>query len=200
MLKNKFKIWETALLISLCLSLCVGTWAQSKQTVLGDSLVRLHVIADSDSDEEQSLKLRVRDAVLEYISPKLKDAEDPGSAYKIISSELKGIRTAAEEKSEGRQVKVTLSEEYYPTRHYDGGFSLPAGKYRSLRVIIGEGEGHNWWCVVFPPLCVSAAERQDSVSSMSGEVQGIVSDDGERKISFRILELWGGLREFLNID
>ena len=195
--KSRMKIWELSLLLALCFSLCLGTWAQAKQSSISGALVRLHVIAVSDDDYEQALKLRVRDEVLGYISPKLHGTKTAGQAQSIITSELGGIKAAAESAAEGRTVTVTLSEEYYPTRDYEG-FSLPAGKYRSLRVILGEGEGHNWWCVVFPPLCISAAEQEQAVESMSEDMRGIVTEDDGYVYKFRIIELWGELMELID--
>ena len=195
MQKSKFKVWEFSLLIALCVSLCVGTWAQAKQSSISGSLVRLHVLAVSDDEKEQSIKLDVRDAVLEYISPCLDGAQSSEDAKRIISENLGGIKRAAESAAQGRNVTVTLSEEYYPTREYEG-FSLPAGRYDSLRVILGDGEGHNWWCVVFPPLCVSAAEQQEALDAMSDDTRGIVAESDGYQIKFRIVELWN---EFLEL-
>ena len=158
--------------------------------------MRLHVIAVSDDDYEQALKLRVRDEVLAYISPKLDGVKSAHDAHRIIAAELDGIRSAAETAAEGRSVLVTLSEEYYPTRNYEK-FSLPAGRYQSLRVILGEGKGHNWWCVVFPPLCISAAEQEQAVESMSDDMKGIVTEDEGYEYKFRILELWGEFMELI---
>ena len=198
MYKSRMKIWEISLLLALCFSLCLGTWAQAKQSSLSSSLVRLHVIAVSDDEYEQSLKLRVRDGVLSYISPKLRDVKSAQQAQEIIKNELDGIKAAAESSAEGRSVEVTLSQEYYPTRNYEK-FSLPAGKYQSLRVILGEGEGHNWWCVVFPPLCISAAEQEQAVESMSEDMRGIVTEEDGSEYKFRILELWGELMELIGV-
>ena len=198
MYKSRMKIWEISLLLALCFSLCLGTWAQAKQSSLSSSLVRLHIIAVSDDEYEQSLKLRVRDGVLSYISPKLRDVKSAQQAQEIIKTELDGIKAAAESSAEGRSVEVTLSQEYYPTRNYEK-FSLPAGKYQSLRVILGEGEGHNWWCVVFPPLCISAAEQEQAVESMSEDVRGIVTEEDGYEYKFRILELWGELMELIGV-
>ena len=198
MYKSRMKIWEISLLLALCFSLCLGTWAQAKQSSLSSSLVRLHVIAVSDDEYEQSLKLRVRDRVLSYISPKLRDVKSAQQAQEIIKNELDGIKAAAESSAEGRSVEVTLSQEYYPTRNYEK-FSLPAGKYQSLRVILGEGEGHNWWCVVFPPLCISAAEQEQAVESMSEDMRGIVTEEDGYEYKFRILELWGELMELIGV-
>ena len=171
---KRFRIWEISLMLALCVTLCLGTWAQARQESISGSLVRLHVLAVSDDSNVQRIKLNVRDSVLSYISPKLEDAESPDEAKRIISSELDGIKSAAETAAEGRPVKVTLTQEYYPTRDY-GSFSLPAGRYESLRVILGEGEGHNWWCVVFPPLCLTAAESDSSASSSCGVRSAISS-------------------------
>ena len=198
MYKSRMKIWEISLLLALCFSLCIGTWAQAKQSSLSSSLVRLHVIAVSDDEYEQSLKLRVRDGVLSYIAPKLRDVKSAQQAQEIIKNELDGIKAAAESSAEGRSVEVTLSQEYYPTRNYEK-FSLPAGKYQSLRVILGEGEGHNWWCVVFPPLCISAAEQEQAVESMSEDMRGIVTEEDGYEYKFRILELWGELMELIGV-
>lgn len=193
---KRLKIWELSLLIALCFSLCVGTWAEARHRSISDSLLRLHVIAVSDDAIEQQIKMNVRDAVLDYMTPRLETASDVLEAGQIIQGELHGIKAAAEKVSCGRAVSVTLSEEYYPTREYDS-FSLPAGRYRSLRVILGEGEGHNWWCVIFPPLCVSAAEQQDALDAMSDDVRGLVTEADGYQVKFRIVELWDKLIEYL---
>ncbi len=151
MTKNKLKIWEAALLLSLGITLLIGSWAGQQQSELSEKLIRLHVVAVSDDKTEQEIKLQVRDAVLGYLTPLLSQTSDTRTAGEIIEENLSGIESAALSSSQGREVTVTLGTEYYPTRHYDG-FSLPAGEYESLRVTLGEGEGHNWWCVVFPPI------------------------------------------------
>lgn len=197
MKEYKLKTWELAALCALCVSLCVGTWAQGRQRDISSSLVRLHVIAASDETAEQELKLRVRDNVLEYLTPVLDKAESPEEAQRIINGELTSIKAAAEACAGGRSVSVTLGQEYYPTREYEG-FTLPAGKYQSLRVILGEGKGHNWWCVVFPPLCVSAAEQHKALDAMSEPERGLITEADGYELRFRIVELWGELMELLN--
>ena len=165
-------IWELAGLIALCAVLLSGLWAEGRQTSIAGSLVRLHVLAVSDAPEEQAVKLRVRDAVL--------------------ASSLDLIRTAAESAAGGRAVRVSLGEERYPTRDY-AGFTLPAGRYRSLRVVLGEGQGHNWWCVVFPPLCLAAAEKEAMQPVMNPEDYALITREEGWEIRFRIVELWGKL-------
>lgn len=197
MKEYKLKTWELAALCALCVSLCVGTWAQGRQRDISSSLVRLHVIAASDETAEQELKLRVRDNVLKYLTPVLDKAESPEEAQRIINGELTSIKAAAEACAGGRSVSVTLGQEYYPTREYEG-FTLPAGQYQSLRVILGEGKGHNWWCVVFPPLCVSAAEQNKALDAMSEPERGLITEADGYELRFRIVELWGELMELLN--
>ena len=191
---KRFKIWETAALLALCVTLLGGVWAQGRQSELSGKLLRLHVIAASDELEEQALKLRVRDAVLDYLSPLLAGAADRDAARAIIACKLDNVRAAAESASEGREVRVTLGQERYPLRQYEG-FTLPAGTYESLRVVLGEGEGQNWWCIVFPPLCLTAVEGDKLQSVMGREDYGIVTEEEGYILRFRLIEWWG---EFMN--
>ena len=188
--------WELALLLSVCLTLVVGAWAGARQEGLSDSLVRLHVIAASDSAADQAEKLRVRDAVLSYLAPKLEAAESISDARAILRAEQAGIRKAA--RSVTRQnVTVTFTREHYPTRDY-GSFALPAGNYVSLRVILGAGEGHNWWCVVFPPLCTADSTDTQAVEALADDdARLITSDETDVVIKFRILEWYDAIRQAL---
>lgn len=140
MKKQLLKNWEISLLLALCITLCAGTWAGARSEALSAGLIRLHVVAASDEAAEQELKLRVRDSVLAYLEPRLQGAQSAAEAAERIEDELDGIRAAAEAAAEGREAAVTLGREYYPTRDY-GSFALPAGRYESLRVVLGEGEG-----------------------------------------------------------
>lgn len=192
---NRLRKWECAALIALCITLLCSSWAAAASERVSGSLVRLHVIADSDEAEEQAIKLRVRDAVLAYLEPKLEDAPSSAAAQEIISGELDGIASAAESAAEGRAVSVSLGEEYYPTRDY-GTFALPAGRYESLRVTLGSGQGHNWWCVVFPPLCLSAAEAEDAFSELDEGTRSVIAESDGVQFRFKLLELWG---EFMHL-
>lgn len=183
---------EKALLISLALTLCICSWAQNRQSSLSGSIIRLHVLAASDDEYEQALKLRVRDAVLEYLSPALSDAASAADAQGLILSRLDGIAAAAYSAAEGRRVTVSLSPEVYPTRTY-GHFTLPAGRYNSLRIVIGEGEGHNWWCIVFPQACLPAAEGSVMREALAPADYAVISGEDGYELRLRILELWGEL-------
>ena len=194
-MEKRFKCWESAALLALCATLLLSVWAQSRQASLSGSLLRLHVIAVSDDPQEQARKLRVRDAVLDYLAPRLENAADREQARSVLEAELEGIAEAAAGAAEGREVHVTLGEEWYPLREYEG-FTLPAGRYESLRVVLGEGRGQNWWCIVFPPLCLSAAEGERLQSALSREDYGIVTEEDAYLLRFRILELWGELMKY----
>ena len=153
---------------------------------------RLHVLAVSDEEEEQRIKLRVRDAVLSFLSPELETVRDKAEAERIVSASLPQIKAAAESAAEGRHVTVTLEREHYPTRRY-GSFALPAGEYESLRVILGKGEGHNWWCVVFPPVCLAAVQREALRPAMNPEDYALLTREEGWELRFRSVELWGEL-------
>ena len=193
---RKLHVWELALMLSLCIALLTGIWAQGTQARLAGRLVRLHVIAASDSAADQAEKLAVRDAVLRCLTPKLKGAENAADARKIIGSAedliLRAARTAT-----AQPVRVDFGTEHYPTRDY-GAFALPAGDYDSLRITLGAGEGKNWWCVIFPPLCTQEALSPDAAETLSRQDRALITRaDGEYEIRFRILELWDMVREKL---
>ena len=180
--------WELALLLAVCVTLLTGTWAQARSQLLAARLVRLHVIAVSDDD-----------AVLAYLEPQLADVTDIGAAEQLIAGDLDGIARAAQAAAGERLVRVTLGPEHYPTRDY-GTFALPAGVYTSLRVTLGAGAGHNWWCVIFPPLCAQAAGlSEQAVQALSDDdVRLVTESDGGYVVRFRLLELWDALVQRLS--
>lgn len=146
----------------LCVTVCNVLPIHGEEKIY-ESVVRLHVLANSDSDEDQALKLKVRDAVLSYVSPRVIDSKSREEAIEILQGELTNIEAVSAKvvKEEGYDypVKVTLTVEEYPTRNYEA-MSFPSGEYVSLRVMLGEAEGQNWWCVLFPPLCLSTASEK----------------------------------------
>ena len=189
---QKCKAWETALLLALCVFFLSGTWAENTQRQLAGGLVRLHVIANSDSDADQAAKLAMRDRVLALLTPLLADCQSSEEAVNIILAHQEDIESLGD-------VSVQLGTEYYPTRDY-GSFSLPAGRYVSLRVTMGQGAGHNWWCVVFPPLCTEALAEpvSDVFAPLPAEQSALITQDGPAYIlRFRLLEWWGALADRL---
>lgn len=193
---KKMRAWELALLAALCLSFCVGLWAQREQQELASQVLRLHVLAVDDTEEEQALKLRVRDAVLAYLEPELEGVTERDEARRVITERLSEIAVAASDAAEGRKVTVSLGQESYPLRHYEG-YTLPAGTYESLRVVLGEGAGHNWWCVVFPQLCLSASGAEEARNVMNPDGYAIITEEEGYELRFRIVELWGELQRLL---
>ena len=185
------------------LSLCVPTMAEGE---LYDKVIRLHVVANSDSDEDQELKLALRDAVIECYTELFERSQNRDMAYSILSSQVDDINEFAQnfisKRGYSYSCRTVIGEEYYNRTQYQA-FTMPAGKYASLRIIIGEGEGKNWWCVLFPPLCTKAAmntvpaeEMEDSFieAGFTGEQYRIIteSEKPRYRIRFRLLELLFG--------
>ena len=191
-MNTQLKIWEGAALGALCLTLLAACWAQGRQTELEDNLIRLHVIAASDAPEEQALKLRVRDAVLACLAPMLDGVTEREEAEERLTANLDGIAAAAEEASEGRTVRVLLGPAAYPATSFRGG-TLPAGRYESLRVILGEGEGHKWWGLLFPQLALPAAEG-GMQETMALDSFRLLTDQEGYEVRFRVLELWADMK------
>ena len=188
---NRLQPWETALLAAVCVTLLTGVWAQGRQSALADKVVRLHVIAASDSAEDQRVKLEVRDALLAYLSPRLEAASGARDAAAVIAASAPELKKIAETVS-GGSARVELGRETYPTREYET-FSLPAGEYTSLRVTLGAGGGRNWWCVVYPPLCTAGVETAQEALLSEDDIKLITEDGGGYVLRFRLLEWWGSL-------
>lgn len=165
-----------------------------------DTVVRLHVLANSDTEEDQALKLKVRDGVLEAAAPLVEGCTTQAEAIEVLTAHLNELEAAALAvmESEGYDYPVTvlLGEEDYPTRVYES-CAFPAGTYVSLRVLIGEGEGQNWWCCLFPPLCLSAAtaksDNEDAFIQvgLTKDQYGIITETGKTKykVRFKLLEV-----------
>ena len=194
--------WEWALLIAILISFAWGTWADRTQQQLSDKVLRLHVLANSDSEADQALKRKVRDSVLETASAILADCPDRETAEQRLSAALPEIEDAARARiaAEGGKQTVTaeLRPTVFPTREYED-FTLPAGEYLALRVVLGEGEGHNWWCVVFPPLCAETTSSLSQTAMAAGlteeEVALITESDGYQ-LKFKAVELWEKLMAY----
>ena len=178
--------WELALLLALCVTFCAGLWADRAQRDLSDQLIRLHVTANSDRPEDQAAKLQLRDQVLALLSPFLADCASRDEAAAVIEAHRAELEALGD-------VSVTLEREYFPTRRYSN-FALPAGEYLSLRVTMGAGAGHNWWCVVFPPLCVEALAEDDARDAFLSLDDDTLLRTPEYDLRFRVVEWWGELK------
>lgn len=188
-------------MLSLCCCILVFAMVVTFLPVNGeseiyDNMIRLHVIANSDSEADQALKLKVRDTILNTLSNL--EGENKEMAEAEIARLIPIIEKAAEDTitNEGYtySVKAEIGEEKYPVRYYDD-YVLPEGVYSSLRVTIGEGEGKNWWCVLYPPMCtatsVKECEEDFIAAGFSGEQYKLIKKNsgGKYKIRFAILEM-----------
>lgn len=194
--------WRRVLALFVACLVCTALWAEATQVRLASQVIRLHVLANSDSEEDQALKLEVRDRVLETTSALLAGETEPQAAAVLLDQHLDDIaQTAAQEISaQGHddRVEVCLEQTWFPTRQYQG-ISLPAGNYLALRVLIGAAEGHNWWCVVFPNLCLPAvSERALEASTLTpGQISLLQEEETSYVFRFKALELWQSLKHRL---
>ena len=187
--------------VGICLLLAIAVWSMtviSDKRMLRQELVRLHVVAASDSAEDQTIKLQLKDAVVESLREdmvKLRDAEE-AKAY--LQENLPKIEAFAnrvlEEAGCADTARVSLALEEFSTRVYDT-FTLPAGLYDALRIAIGEGAGKNWWCVVFPALCLPATgagfQETASCAGFSNPLTGALAGEEEYELRFWILDVLG---------
>jgi stage II sporulation protein R len=160
-------------------------------------VIRLHILADSDSSEDQHAKLAVRDGVKDYIYELVSEAEDKEKAEAIIKNNLTNIENKVKETvaelGYSYTTQVSFENEYYPVRYYES-FAFPSGNYRSLKIILGSGEGKNWWCVLYPTVCNSMATSPDKELTRAGisekTAKMICSDSKEYEYGLYILELF----------
>ena len=198
---DTLKLIELALLIGLAVFLICGSWALRTQDALSEKVVRLHVLANSDSPEDQALKLKVRDVVLAHATELLEQSADRREAEGLLRGNLLELEYIAEKEiaANGYDYPVTaeLTDVSFPTREYDG-FTLPAGEYLALRILIGEGTGQNWWCVVFPPLCTTASADVPVSALAAGfskdDVRLITEEDTGYILKLKTIAFWEDLK------
>ena len=205
MTKGAVFMKKRILILLLTTSLLIGILTLlpvHSESLIYDKVLRLHVIANSDSEEDQSLKLLVRDALLEKTNILLSNVKSRDEAKTLIEENLaelqKIAKSTVKENGDSYSVSIEFSEEKYPTKTYDN-VAFPAGEYLSLRIKIGSAEGKNWWCVLFPPMCLSAATDKEAFTSVGitdSQYQIITDTDKPKyKVKFKILE---SLSEFVN--
>ena len=201
---RKLKTWEVALIFGLLVAVVAGSWLGQEQKELADQVIRFHVIANSDSQEDQTLKLAVRDRVLARAEEFYPEHATLTEAQAALEGHLSALAVAGREvvEEQGYDYPVTarLEDCWFPTKEYEG-FALPAGNYTALRVTIGEGKGQNWWCVAFPPLCLGAASETVDQALEAGlftpEQGALVTGDGEGYVlKFKAMEWLGELQKF----
>ena len=197
-------IFILSILIILYTTICAFSYVQAVSSDISESVFRLHVIANSNSEDDQALKYEVRDNLLKYMNNICKDCTSKEEAINIVSEHQEEFKEIALKtiKNEGYSydVKIEIGNFEFPTKQY-GDISLPAGFYDALKVEIGKAEGRNWWCVMFPSLCfvdissgiVPEESKEDLQNVLSDEEYAIISDNSNSgiKLKFKLLELFG---------
>lgn len=198
---HPLKKWEKAAVLAfLCCVLLQFTGFSARCGHIEESVLRMHVIANSDSETDQALKLQVRDRLLAESELWLQEVTDKESAASVLEAHLPELQAAAEDEVRRQgyayPVRAELVNTYFPTREYES-VTLPAGWYDALRVEIGAAEGQNWWCVIFPAMCLPAAEESKELGDVlsKGELE-MVEDAGEYRIAFKAVEILEEIRNW----
>lgn len=199
-LSKKIKISVTVgIVVAIFFSIC--SFAKTSEEIRSDVL-RLHVIANSDTSVDQNLKLRLRDYILQEGKDIFNGSVNVENAVEKIEPVLPELEKSAKafvnQAGFDYDVKISLSNEYFTTRTYET-VTLPAGKYLALRVVIGSGEGHNWWCVMFPPMCVPAADKKDEIENVFSEKEiKLVESKPKYEPRFKVVEIYEQLKEIIS--
>lgn len=199
-LSKKIKISVTVgIVVAILFSIC--SFAKTSEEIRSDVL-RLHVIANSDTSVDQNLKLRLRDYILQEGKDIFNGSVNVENAVEKIEPVLPELEKSAKafvnQAGFDYDVKISLSNEYFTTRTYET-VTLPAGKYLALRVVIGSGEGHNWWCVMFPPMCVPAADKKDEIENVFSEKEiKLVESKPKYEPRFKVVEIYEQLKEIIS--
>ena len=204
--RRRYRRLEIVILVCLAAVLLVCVWLEREHSELSNSVLRLHVLANSDSPADQELKLKVRDRILEEAEALLPEGVTLAQAADVLENNLTRLAKAGAEvvAQEGYDYTVAaeLAETWFPTKEY-ADFALPSGKYQALRVVIGDGDGQNWWCVVFPPLCLgSVSETTEEVALEAGlsekQVSLITGESEGYVVKFKALELWEKVKDYFS--
>lgn len=201
---KRFPCWKP---IELLLTAAVAVWllsgglALNTQQQLAERVVRLHVLANSDTEADQTIKLQVRDAVMAELTPLLDGITSREEAEIILERSLPALQQTARarltELGSSDPVAVELAVTEFPTRTY-GSFALPAGEYLALRVLIGEAAGQNWWCVAFPPLCAAAVSDVAATALAAGLEErqiSLITEEEGYLLRFKTVEWWQQLQK-----
>ena len=191
----KWRTAEKAICPGLILAVLVSFTGFATQCEdIPDRVLRLHILANSDSEEDQALKLKVRDRIVTESAGLFDQVTDRESARAVVEKNMDALREAAQDEvyrqGYSYPVSMELTHMYFTTRVY-GETALPAGYYEALRVTIGAGAGHNWWCVIFPAMCLPVAEESQELDGVLNEEQMEIVEEGESaqyEIKFKALE------------
>lgn len=193
------KTFEKALVVGFLLTFLLNfTGFANNCDNLSSKVLRLHILANSDSEVDQALKIKVRDKIIESSGDFLDGATDKISAQNLTAKNLENIKKIAQTEVEKQgfsyPVQVEVTEMYFPTRKYDS-TTFPAGRYDALRVLIGEGAGKNWWCVIFPQMCLGSAKNSATTDTLlSGSEKDITSGGEKYEVRFKVVEWFYALK------
>ena len=198
MKKLDLRLLRTALILALIVSVLVSSVSfEASCKELKENVLRLHILANSNSEADQALKLKVRDAVLKVSSEKLENTNNINEAIAVadgyIEEYLEAAKKVIEENGYSYNVTAEIKKTYFSTRVYDD-FTLPAGEYEALQIIIGEGKGKNWWCVMYPAVCLSSAARLDN--AVSDSAAAVAESPARFKIGFKTVEIIESIKKF----
>lgn len=200
-MKNKAGLLFYSVLTAFIVTVLISILSfEAKSDGIRNSVLRMHVIANSDSQADQELKIKVRDAVLEAGREIFDGSVNANEAESILLPEKQKLIEAAKntivENGYDYDVDVFIGKTYFTTRTYDNSVTLPAGNYEAVNVVIGEGKGHNWWCVIFPPMCLPAAESDTEIDDVlsDGELK-LVQSSPKYEPRFKIIEIYENLIE-----
>jgi len=193
-IKKRRETLTISMIIGACAAILLASFASfaNKCDNIQGEVLRLHILARSDSEEDQNLKYRLRDYLINDMEKYFAEADTLEEAKLITAAKLSEIEENARRfivgEGYGYDVGVSLENVYFTTRVYEN-ITLPAGNYDALRVIIGEGEGKNWWCVLFPPLCLPACTDRNREPYFSKEASKLIENGGRKaEVRFAIYE------------
>ena len=194
------KKWEMSVVAGLVITIILSLFSFNAQCgEIRDSVLRLHVLANSDSAEDQELKFKIRDKLLSECSDIFKNADDEKSAANAARDNIGKMTGIAEDeiRRNGYSYPVTVRVEktVFDTKSYDGGITFPSGEYEAVRILIGDAEGENWWCVLFPPMCLPAAKPKEEIKQVFSDRENeIVTNKPKYEIRFKAVEIINAIK------
>lgn len=195
-MNNKFKLFSILFLAAIIAFSYISPFVKTSEKISGE-VFRLHILANSDSEEDQALKLKVRNAVLACGEPLFKNCRSLGEAVEIGRENTELFKNAAQkcvsDNGYDYLVNVYVDKEYFNTRKYNQ-ITMPGGIYNALKIEIGQAKGHNWWCVMFPAICLPSVSEDEINQYLSDDEVELLNSGSKYKIRFKIVEIYEKLK------
>ena len=195
-MNKTLKIFVPLFLVFVFVFSYIAPFIETSENI-SDQVFRLHILANSDSAEDQQLKLKVRDEILKKGEKVFASSNSLEETIELCKNNIALFQQTAEQclKDNGSdyEVKVYVDKEYFNTREYDE-ITLPSGIYNALKIEIGQGKGHNWWCVMFPAICLSSVTDDELNKYLSEDEQKLVNSDSKYEVRFKIVEIYEKLK------